>query len=132
MDYPNLAAQRGIMLGISLGGISQSLRILFGIERSYLGGQRLMSPPRSICRRLNRSPADHLPAWSRWWSLVPYFLPLPLPFKPSPLAKKLYDRVDALKPGSHVLLAFDYDPAAAGGAEPDGPGASCATASRRG
>lgn len=38
MEHPNLAAKRGILLGISLGIISQSLRILFGIERSYLGG----------------------------------------------------------------------------------------------
>jgi hypothetical protein len=38
MEGPNLAAKRGILLGISLGAISQSLRILFGIERSYLGG----------------------------------------------------------------------------------------------
>lgn len=38
MEYPNLAAKRGILLGISLGMISQSLRILFGIERAYLGG----------------------------------------------------------------------------------------------
>jgi len=38
LEYPNLAAKRGILLGISLGGISQSLRILFGIERAYLGG----------------------------------------------------------------------------------------------
>ena len=37
MEVPNLAAKRGILLGISLGGIAQSLRILFGIERSYLG-----------------------------------------------------------------------------------------------
>ena len=37
MECPNLAAKRGIILGISLGAISQSLRILFGIERSYMG-----------------------------------------------------------------------------------------------
>ena len=38
MEYPNMAAKRAILIGISLGAISQSLRILFGIERSYLGG----------------------------------------------------------------------------------------------
>ena len=38
MNYPNNAAKRAIMLGISLGTIAQSIRILFGIERSYLGG----------------------------------------------------------------------------------------------
>ena len=38
MDYPNVAAKRGVMLGVSLGAIAQSLRVIFGIERSYLGG----------------------------------------------------------------------------------------------
>lgn len=38
MEYPNTAAQRGVLLGVSLGAIAQSLRILFGIERSYMGG----------------------------------------------------------------------------------------------
>ena len=37
LDNPNLSARRGIILGISLGVISQSIRIILGIERSYLG-----------------------------------------------------------------------------------------------
>ena len=38
LENPNLSSRRGIILGISLGVISQSIRIIFGIERSYLGG----------------------------------------------------------------------------------------------
>jgi hypothetical protein len=38
MNVPNMAAQGGIGLGICLGSIAMSLKIIFGIERPYMGG----------------------------------------------------------------------------------------------
>jgi hypothetical protein len=39
MNSPNLAGQRAIMIGIGLGVISMSLRLILGIERAYLGDE---------------------------------------------------------------------------------------------
>ncbi len=38
MNNPNMAGYRGIILGIALAQIALSVRIIFGIERTYLGG----------------------------------------------------------------------------------------------
>jgi hypothetical protein len=38
MDFPQTAGQRAIMIGIALGIVSTSLRVILGIERSHMEG----------------------------------------------------------------------------------------------
>jgi hypothetical protein len=39
-DYPSMAARRAILIGIGLGSMTTALRVILGIERTYLRGDR--------------------------------------------------------------------------------------------
>ena len=39
MNYPNNAAKRGILIGVQLGSLATSIKILSGIEKPYMGGR---------------------------------------------------------------------------------------------
>ncbi|KAA3633502.1 MAG: hypothetical protein DWP97_08995, partial [Calditrichaeota bacterium] len=39
-NYPAMSARRAILIGIGLGSLTTSLRVILGIERTWLGGEK--------------------------------------------------------------------------------------------
>lgn len=39
LDFPNTAAKRSIIIGVALGSLATSIKILAGIEKPYMGGE---------------------------------------------------------------------------------------------
>lgn len=50
--------------------------------------------------------------------ILPYLRPMPMKFEATPEAKSLFEKIQAFKPGAHVLLSFDYDPASSAELDP--------------
>lgn len=40
LDFPNMAGQRGIIIGSAIGAIALGIRVILGIERGHLGGSK--------------------------------------------------------------------------------------------
>ena len=38
LDYPNVAAQRAILIGIAIGAVATALKIILGIDKSVFAG----------------------------------------------------------------------------------------------
>jgi hypothetical protein len=49
---------------------------------------------------------------------IPILWPLPLTYRPSPLAQSAFDAIDRLPDGSKIVFSFDYDPASSGELQP--------------
>ena len=50
--------------------------------------------------------------------IIPFIVPANFPISISPEGRALYDYVDGLKDGSHVMLVFDYYPSTIAECEP--------------
>ncbi|MCC7144658.1 MAG: hypothetical protein IT349_21365 [Candidatus Eisenbacteria bacterium] len=73
------------------------------------GGER----PGGIADKIGRIPRRAIFVVIALSVIIPLFLRLVFPIKPSPIVEHIFDRIEALPPGSRILLSLDYSPSTA-------------------
>ena len=102
MGVFNTAGQRAIMIGIALGVAATSLKVLLGVNRSYLGSGDVepCSIPANSRSSLDLSGDAAGGRGCRFWRRRRF------PKQPTPLVRHVFDKIESLPEGSTVLICL--------------------------
>ena len=109
LNVLNASVRRAILIGVSLGAIALSFKIIFGVERSYLGEDHQIW--RSFTERMLKIDRRIIFLVIGLCTLLPLLYPVGLAIKISPEVRSVYDYMEALPERSVFLLSIDFDPA---------------------